>query len=223
MIDFKRARLNLDVAQKEIEEFRIFLQDNDEIDETGDDGLQKFFSKRPNLLLLAGDTFVPSMTPGLYLGEPFLLGEFRADFLVADDARANFLFIEFEDAKRDSIFSVKGKGKTTKAFEWSKRFEHGFSQIVDWQFRIFDYSRTSKIEEHFLSRDFDYLGLLVIGRDRFIDDNGLRQRLKWRTSHTIIDSKPIHCITFDKFYTELSRRLSNRLQMRDEDRIARKT
>ena len=48
--------------------------------------------------------------------------------VVGDASSHAYCFIEFEDATETSIFK-----KTPKLTpEWSPRFEHGFSQLVDW-------------------------------------------------------------------------------------------
>jgi hypothetical protein len=137
------------------------------------------------------------------------MNEFRADYVVCDADRERFLFIEFEDARQDSIFAVKSDGQTGTTYQWSRRFEDGFSQIVDWHFRIEDYRRTSKLQEHFGSDSIVFQGVLIIGRDRFLESQGTRSRFDWRIANTNIHSRPIHCFTFDKLYREMAGRLKN--------------
>nr|WP_294512054.1 Shedu anti-phage system protein SduA domain-containing protein [uncultured Rhodopila sp.] len=83
--------------------------------------------------------------------------------------------------------------------------EHGLSQVVDWHFRIDDYRRTSKLQEHFGSDDIAFQGVLIIGRDHFLQEQGTRRRVE----KTTIDSRSVHCFTFDKLYREMAGRLEN--------------
>ena len=78
-----------------------------------------------------------------------------------------------------------------------------------------DYERTYKFEEYFGHREISYTGLLVIGRDKFLQQSGLMQRFRWRSSKTIINSKPLHCITFDQLLQESIEKLST-LKASDE-------
>ena len=104
------------------------------------------------------------------------------------------------------MFVKKTDGKTVITYEWSPRFEHGFSQVVDWHYRMDDLRRTSKIQEHFGSNVLDYEGILIIGRDEFIRDAGGESRLRWRKEKVFIDNHRVHCLTFDGLLTELTGR-----------------
>jgi hypothetical protein len=54
------------------------------------------------------------------------------------------------------------------------------------------------------------MGLLVIGRDRFLQRSGMTQRFEWRRKHTVINSLHIHCVTFDELAAAL-KLICNRL------------
>lgn len=196
-------------SENELTEFKAFLDANHELEETGVGSLQEFFDARLNLLLLMGDVFGPAMHPTHYQRELVLLNEFRADYVVSEQSKSKFLFIEFEHAKKNSIFTEKNDSKTGTSYEWSSRFEHGFSQLIDWQFRIDDYKQSSKIDEHFGSSDITFQGVLIIGRDHFLKQQGMQRRFDWRVTNTTIKSRPIHCMTFDKLYREMIGRLEN--------------
>jgi Domain of unknown function (DUF4263) len=58
-----------------------------------------------------------------------ILGDHTADVAVGDSQSHQYCFIEFEDAATDSVFRKKGNKST---LEWSDRFDHGSSQIIDW-------------------------------------------------------------------------------------------
>ena len=46
----------------------------------------------------------------------------------------------------------------------------------------------------------------MIGRDQHLDA-GERARLDWRTNYVIVNSKKVHCMTFDQLLSQLSTRL----------------
>ncbi|NTW19795.1 MAG: DUF4263 domain-containing protein, partial [Nostocales cyanobacterium W4_Combined_metabat2_030] len=121
-----------------------------------------------------------------------------------DSVNNTYCFIEFEDATKNSIF-VNKKGKTTS--EWSARFEHGFSQIIDWFWKIDDYKNTSLARSIFGSENIEFYGILVIGRDAFISPID-KARLNWRLNKVLVDSRKVICITFDQLARDMRDRLS---------------
>jgi hypothetical protein len=203
MINMITKHLDLSSCKKSLDEFSNFLLSKVEIDEDGSSGSLAFFRENPDLLLLAGDCFFPSMAPAAYLPEFSILGDFRADFAVANGVNSKFLFIEFEPAMKDSVFKKKKHGKTMISYEWGSSLEHGFSQIVDWHHRMDDLQRTSKFEEYFGSVNVDYDGILVVGRDCFVKEVGGTSRLNWRKSRTVINNRQIRSLTYDGFFNEL--------------------
>lgn len=217
MITLLPYSLNISECDKQLQELKNFLNANLTIQESGKNGLQAFFSNRPNLILLLGYWHF-GLEPAFYKAEVNLFNnEFRADFVVSDRRKKKFVFVEFEDASIDSIFKPKSRSSDSAnaSYEWSSRYEHGVSQVIDWYYRIDDYERTNKFEEYFGHRQITYTGLLFIGRDKFIQQSGLMQRFRWRSSKTIINSKPLHCMTFDQLLEELIEKLST-LKLSDQ-------
>lgn len=210
MITLFHSKFDIKECDAQLQELKNFLTVNSEIEETGEHGLQKFFSDRPNLILLLGYWHF-GLEPAFYKPELNLFNnEFRADFVVANEQKSKFIFVEFEDAKENSIFKLKSRrsDSANTSYEWSSRYEHGLSQVIDWYYRMDDYERTNKFEEYFGHRQVSYTGLLVIGRDRFIQQSGLMQRFRWRSSKTVINSKLLHCMTFDQLLEESIEKLS---------------
>lgn len=209
MLTLLEYSFDIDECDRQLQELDDFLRRNSEISETGENGLQKFFSDRPNLILLLG-FWSFGLEPSLYKPEASLFSnEFRADFVVANRSRRKFIFVEFEDATKNSIFKTKTQRSSSAniSYEWSSRYERGLSQVIDWHYRMDDYERTQKFEEYFGHRDVSYTGLLVIGRSAFLEGNGLMRRFQWRTEKTIVNSKPIHCMTFDQLLQESREKL----------------
>jgi hypothetical protein len=209
MILLNDGSLDLMKSEVQLNELEDFLATNPELHETKAGGLQEFFDQRLDLLLLLGDVFGAGFWPAKYKKEFSIFNEFRADYVVSNAEMSKFLFIEFEDAKSDSIFSRKGNSKSTISYEWSSRFEHGFSQVLDWHFRIDDFRRSSKMKEHFGRQDIEYEGLLVIGRDAALTAQGTEDRLKWRKENVTVNSRRIGCVTFDQLLAEVRGRLKN--------------
>src|SRR5262249_44809005 len=113
-----------------------------------------------------------------------LFGDFGCDLVVGDSQRKAFRFIEWEDATATSLFRQQGR-KATRA--WSGRFERGFSQIVDWFWKLDDVARTDEFEARFGSRHAHYFGLLVIGRDSQLEHPRESGRWQWRTRKVLVN------------------------------------
>ena len=90
-----------------------------------------------------------------------LFGDYACDLVIGDSVSRNFCFVEFEDASPKSIFTTK---KGERPPEWSPRFDHGFSQILDWFLVLEDQKRTGLHKSKFGLDVIQYVGLLVIGR-----------------------------------------------------------
>lgn len=203
MISMIPKKMSLQQVKNDLIAFDTLLKDNLELEETGSGSLQEFFKAHPDLLLLIGSALGGGLVPAAYLPECSIVHEFRADYAVANKDRSKFLFIEFENAKKESIFAAKALTKSNTSYQWSKTFEHGFSQVVDWYFRLDDYLKTSKIDEHFGAPKINYVGIIVLGRDHFLKQAGLTQRFEWRRDHTVINNQPLRCYTFDGLAKEL--------------------
>jgi Domain of unknown function (DUF4263) len=60
--------------------------------------------------------------------------------------KSTFCVVEFEDGKLNSIFRKFANKSMT---EWSPRFEHGFSQLVDWFCTLDDFKKTERFARDF--------------------------------------------------------------------------
>jgi hypothetical protein len=166
--------------------------------------IQPFFKKRYQLSAFMG-TYALDIGPGTDLAFEFpFLGDFAADIIVGNRARGEYLVIELEDGTPGSMFT-KLKGKKTK--EWGKRFDHGYSQLIDWFSCLDDYRNTNKFKDEFGSGYIRFYGLLIVGRNSGMSA-GDRTRLRWRSQNVVVNSQPITCITFDDLYDGLQRRLT---------------
>ena len=96
-----------------------------------------------------------------------IFGDHTADVAVGDSQSHQYCFIEFEDAASNSVFRKKGNKAT---LEWSDRFDHGCSQIIDWLLWLENQKNTQPYLQRFGVHEIQYVGLLVIGRDKFLSD-----------------------------------------------------
>jgi Domain of unknown function (DUF4263) len=143
--------------------------------------------------------------PNLLALERPLFGSFRCDVAVGSTAARQFTLVELENAQENSVFeAVRGRDYP----RWSSRFERGFSQLVDWAWRI-DHERqpSATLEAAFGTTDPRIHFLLVIGRDRWIGAAG-RARLEWRHRHNGIAGQRTTIWTYDDLFSFLSDRLT---------------
>lgn len=181
-------------------ELRTLLQGNSDLKETV---LRQFFQARRHISALIG-LYNPSIGRFDRVAWEYpLFGEFRCDLAIGDSVTRAYAFIEFEDAGPRSLFVKHGY---RAAREWSPRFDHGYSQVVDWFYKLQVMTDSADMEARFGQRAIDYAGVLVVGRDQHLQ-TGEQLRLRWRREHVIVNSKRIICVTFDQLLEDLAFRL----------------
>lgn len=185
----------------ELEKFEVLLKQKNELREGKD--IIPFFKKNLHLSAFIA-SYVPDIVKFDRIKHEFtIFGDFRADLVIGDSEKNTYCFIEFEDATKDSVF-IRKKRITP---DWSPRFEHGFSQIVDWFWKLDDFKNTGSFRDVFGSANIEYYGMLIIGRDSFLDHSD-KTRLQWRLSKVVIDSRKIICLSFDQLARDIRHRLS---------------
>jgi len=189
------------VYERELSEFKLLLDNNAELSEKDD--ILPFFKARPNLSSQIA-TLIPHMVKNEKIAFEFdIYGDFASDIAVGDLSSNTFCFIEFEDAKPESIFVQNGK---KYKLEFSSRLEHGFSQIIDWFYKLDGLQNTDDLEERFGKNKIEYEGILIIGRDKFLNES-LKKRLNWRAKKTVVNSKHLYCYTFDELHDILDEKI----------------
>lgn len=188
--------LSLPASRTQLQAFKQLLDATPELSEGND--VLPFFEANDHLSALVG-----MLNPNIHridrLGHEYdLFGDFRCDLVVGDVRTPAYTLVEFEDARQDSIF----RAGTKYTHEWAPRFEHGYSQLVDWFWKIADLERTGVFAHRFGGSDASFSGMLVIGRRSFVTGRE-RQRLRWRSSRVVVDSNVVRCLTFDDLYDEL--------------------
>jgi hypothetical protein len=186
---------------KEVGELRKWLSRHAQLEEKKQ--IRPFFHKRRHL-----SAFMASYSPNIIRFDRIafefpLFGDFTCDVAVGDSIKNAYCFIEFEDAGPDSLFVKHGK-KTCR--EWSPRFDHGYSQVIDWFSKLEDMKKSDAFAARFGARTITYAGILVVGRNQYLLP-GERDRLEWRRTHVVVASQSIECVTFDGLLEDLQSRL----------------
>jgi Shedu protein SduA, C-terminal len=197
--EFKKILFDPVQCRKEAEELRDFLATTTQLQERKQ--VIPCFKERLQLSAFLGSYHPEIVRYDLVAHELPLFGDFVADLVVGDSKNSAFAFIEFEDASAESIF-VKRKATP----DWSSRFEHGFSQLVDWFFKLHEQGQTVEFEDKFGSRTIRHVGILVIGRTEHLGKRE-EQRLRWRQEYVLLNSKQVYCKTFDQLRDDLLDRL----------------
>lgn len=198
MKSFLQLDFNPSICRAELAELKQLLESKRGLSERDD--ILPFFRERHHLSAFVGSYHPKINRFDRIAFEYDLFGDFSADLVVGDSLKKSFCFVEFEEAASNSIFISKA-GKSSP--EWSPRFEKGFSQIVDWFWKLDDLQKTEDFENRFNSRSIDYMALLIIGRNEDLQSRE-RKRLAWRQQNLLVSSKHIYCLTFDELYDDLS-------------------
>jgi hypothetical protein len=201
MKEFREIVTDTAAVVRQLAELDALLKSKVSLSERQD--IQPFFKARDQISAFLG-TYESEVGPATHLAYelPFL-GDFAADVVVGNRANRQYVVVELEDGTPESVFT-KVKGKKTK--EWSKRFDHGYSQLIDWFCCLDDYRPTAKFIDEFGSGYVTFSGLLVIGRTTGMSDQE-RRRLAWRSKNVIVHSQRITCVTFDDLTVSLRARL----------------
>lgn len=199
---FDRYTRNLNALRAELDAFGGLLQSGTPLGETKQ--ILPFVRRSRHLAAAFGFANHALGAPDLLAMERPLFGCFRCDVAIGSSTARQFTLVELEDARENSVFeAVKGRGFP----RWSSRFERGFSQLVDWAWRI-DYERqpSAALEAAFGTSDPRIHYPLVIGRDQWIGAAG-RARLDWRHLHNGISEQRTTIWTSDDLFTFISDRL----------------
>jgi hypothetical protein len=199
---FINIQLDPKQCRVEIDEFGTMLKSKSELSEKHD--IQPFFKDRPQISAFIG-SYMRNIGPATqFCFEYQVYGDYAADLVVGDKAYRQFCVIEFEDGRLHSIFKPARKNNTKV---WSSRFEHGFSQIIDWYTMLDDLKKTERFKRDFGDGHIRFSAMLIIGRDAGIPDAHDRFRLDWRADKVSVDSNKVICVTFDELYRHMDQHL----------------
>jgi len=201
MKNFEEIDFSIHDFETQLNKFKTLLDNNPVLGERAD--LLPFFRENNQLPHQLASIYMNVVSSQLQAFEYDIFGDFKCDFAAGSLNTKKFCFIEFEDAKGNSIFK-KQRGKYLE--EFAPRYEKGYSQIVDWFYKLSDNQNSDSFDDRFGSRKIDYEGILVIGRSQYLTPH-LKRRLDWRNNNVIVASKRVHCLTYDDMYNRLFQRL----------------
>lgn len=200
MASLRTHQVDWKKAEEQLGLFKALLDSKDILSESQD--ILPFFADHSDCAALLGTYHPDLVTVDKLAEECDVFGSFRADLVIADSQNSAYCFVEFENAKEDSIFSQRRRATTY----WSNRFLGGYSQLVDWFERLDDESSTGRFSALFGGRQPRLVAMLIIGRDRHLRSED-RQRLEWWRQNVPIAKRHVYIRTFDELYVDLSRRL----------------
>jgi hypothetical protein len=202
MRTFVTIELDLVQLATEIDELENFLASSSTHKER--DQIAPFFKARRQLCaglgLLSGDVALTDRVAN----ELDLFGDFVCDAAAGDSELNAFVLIEFEDAQQNSVFANLEEGKAMK--RWSSRFERGFSQLVDWAWRLATEGGSEALRRIFGANDPSVHLMLIVGRNHTLNDDD-KARLRWRAKNATFGPYKMTCLTFDDVVAGLRRRL----------------
>jgi Domain of unknown function (DUF4263) len=191
MKSFEPFQIDRNLNKHQLELFEKLLTTQDDLSEDKD--LRPFFNQNPHFTAAIAEIF--HIDVNCLAFEFDLWGDFRCDIAIGDSRSNTYCLVEIEDAKKDSIFKKQDKRGLA---EFSARFEHGYSQIVDWYYKIDTLKgNTVTTQERFAQNNPKIYGILLIGRNSSFKDASQFARFEWRTKHVIVNSQTISCFTFD--------------------------
>lgn len=178
------------ILLSQVEEFRAFLNSNPRAERAH---FLPFFAARQQLCAYLG-TLNDRVSAGTHVKtEVSLWGDFTCDLVAGNLQDGAFVFIEFEDASHTSLFRTQRGRKNN---HWGARVEHGISQVVDWLFRISSEGPSDRMERDFGSRHIMPTGMVVVGRSAEVSPYD-RNRLDWRSMHSVIGGAKLSIVTYD--------------------------
>jgi hypothetical protein len=180
----------------ELAQYAAFL--SSQVDYGERDSILPFFQQHQQLSAALGILASEIQNPDMIAFELDLIGRFKADLVIGNKRTSKFCFVEFEDAKSNSLF-VETERSTKK---WSPRLEGAFGQVLDWFNIVESLNRTGVLTPTFGNTFIEPSALIVLGRDVYLDQTD-RDRLDWRTRHVVVASKKVYFKTFDQVLIEV--------------------
>lgn len=199
---FTPVQLDPKQCRIEIGEFGDMLRAKAELSEKHD--IQPFFKNRMQISACIGSVMRNIGPATQVCFEYKIFGDYAADIVLGDKLFRRFCVVEFEDGRSRSIFKPSRSGNTRV---WSRRFEHGFSQIIDWYTMLDDLKKSERFRRDFGDGHVRFSAMLIIGRDSGITDAYDRFRLDWRADKVSVDSNNVICVTYDELHRHMDQHL----------------
>ena len=203
MTSFDHFSFTRERAEAELSQFKQLLDTHSHTPLREREHILPFFRTHRHAAALIGSYNMNAVHMDRIAFEFDIFGDHKADLVIGDSQDHQYCFVEFEEATETSIFKKSAKATPN----WSHHFEHGFSQIIDWILWLDNQRGTTAYTSRFGVTSIQFVAVLIIGRDRFIEEVSLRERLTWRSEQVVVASRKVNCITYDRLYRNLSARL----------------
>ena len=179
-----------DDAGRQLSELEALLRDS-RAEHSERNVLMPFMKERPDLTCLIAWVHGNVILSDSCTFEHSFSGSFRCDAIVGSRKYRRYMLIEFEDAKKHSVFL-----KTPRTHpQWSMRLEHGVSQVFDWFQELDDCKQTDAFAQMY-GRDASFVGMVIVGRSVFLDGRQ-RDRLRRREESVSLRGKQVFLQTWD--------------------------
>jgi len=111
MPDFQPYTFDLALCRQQVQELNALL---DRSADLGEAAFHDFFELRSHLRASLGPYNPSLLSPDRLAWQYPIFGDFRCDFAIGDWTRKAYTFVEFEDARPNSLFIKQGE-KVTRA------------------------------------------------------------------------------------------------------------
>jgi hypothetical protein len=191
-----------EMCKIELKAFGNLLKMNSELSEQKQ--ILPFFKKSKNLAAFIGFMHSNINKFDRLSSEFSFYGQFTCDLITGDSNSKSFCIVEFEDSREKSVFTKQ----TRQHPYWSRRYEVGFGQLLDWIWTISDFRNTPSFTDTFGDVNADFIALLIIGRSKFIKEKTDKRRFSWRSRNVSINGVKVTCMTYDELYQAICKRIT---------------
>jgi hypothetical protein len=208
MTPWRNITFNPEQARLELTKFDQFLNEHPELSENE---VRSFLNQCPQLIASLGQFNGSADRIDRWAPELDLLGKHACDYVVGYSRRAAYVLVELEDATPTGVF------KPTPVTPYlTDRFNHGFSQIVDWLCLLDGQQSTPQFQSYWgTAVPPQFVGLLIVGRRAPLSAEDC-QRLEWRNTKVKVNSHSVLSMTYEDLVERLADRLDIRIGLKDE-------
>lgn len=201
---FTEVAFRIEDAERELAEFKALLDAKNVLSERAD--ILRNLPRWRNMLCGLGPLDAHIGRPDRMATEFDLGGRFTCDLVLGHSVRLHYLFVEFEGGDTNSIFKTVS-GRRSKKF--GDAFNAGLGQLLEWFWWNDASSKGDLVEKEFGGRYMAHAGLLVLGRDAFVDVDPL-DRNRWDWIKAQFETHPlIFFMTYDEMYENLARYIAS--------------
>jgi hypothetical protein len=204
MSEFIDIALSISEAERELANFRNLLDSKQELSERTD--ILNMLPNWRHMLCGLGPLDPALGQPNRIAWELDLGGFFGCDLVVGHSTRLHYLYVEFESGAPGSIFQ---NARNRRAKKLGSSFNSGLGQILEWFWLNDRLTDPDYVTQRFGGRYSASAGLLVLGRDAYLDAHPL-DRNRWDWIKAKFRTEPvIFFMTYDEMYEQLAQQIAS--------------